>query len=685
MKKARCTLIVVLSILTCLPFASAQDKDEGQEGLVSLEKIVVTPYRYEEALSKTASSVSIISPGEIKNSNAQKVADLFVPIPGMTVQDWYGNGAKASVDMAGFGEQAGLNVLVLVDGRRVNDVDLSGVDWSQIPLDQVEHIEIIRGGAGGVLYGDNASSGVINIITKKGAGKPKLKMQVDGGSYSMNKQKITFDGSIDKKLSYLFNVGRESTNGYRDNSFDKSGDFASKIDYKFNDDLGGRFDFGYHASSYGMPSGLFQHHIDEHSRRWARYGDDHAKNKDLYFVLGNNIDFSQSGRMDIDFSYRHKKADSMFPTSGNDTRKNKIDTFGVTPKYTLDREIFERDNKLITGIDFYRVIYTSDNFSPTTDAFKNYTNINKNSIAAYLQDEFSISKKLTLVAGFRYEAARYAFGYHDFTGSNPDRDAKLQPKMRAYNSGLVYNYKDESSIFFNVGKSFRFPEVDEFTGMYDINFHQFLNTDLKPQSALNYQLGARHKFNGNLKMNISVFRMNVKDYIYFNPTGGQWGYGENENYSNTYHQGLETGLEARFNSRTTFFANYTFTDAYFGDGLYSKNEIPMVARHKASTGLRFLLLKDVAFNVTGTYVGKRYFINDQANAVSRLNGYMVADTNISWNSKNLSLIFGIDNLFDREYSEYGVYGTDSSKGFVYDKCYFPSPGRNFSIRLEYKF
>ena len=86
------------------------------------------------------------------------------------------------MDIRGFGETGPLNTLVLVDGRRVNEIDLSGVDWTQIPLDQVERIEIVRG-SGSVLYGDNAVGGVINIITKKPE-KP-LSARVEGviGSY----------------------------------------------------------------------------------------------------------------------------------------------------------------------------------------------------------------------------------------------------------------------------------------------------------------------------------------------------------------------------------------------------------------------------------------------------------------------------------------------------------------------
>jgi iron complex outermembrane receptor protein len=179
--------------------------------------------------------------------------------------------------------------------------------------------------------------------------------------------------------------------------------------------------------------------------------------------------------------------------------------------------------------------------------------------------------------------------------------------------------------------------------------------------------------------------MKVKDYIYFNPTGGAWGFGENENYNKSIQQGLEYSLEAKLNSWASFFGNYTFTDAYFYGGQYDNNEIPMSPRHKGNVGLRFILPKNFTLNILGNYVGRRYFINDQANSVSRLNGYMVADTNLSFFYKGLTVTLGINNLFDKEYSEYGVYGTDSSNSFIYDKCYFPSPGRNFSLKLDYKF
>jgi iron complex outermembrane receptor protein len=651
---------------------------------VDLEKIVVTPYRYGESLAKTAADVTVVTQNDIEGSNAQNVVDVLRTLSGITVKDYYGNGTKAAVDMGGFGEQAALNVLVLVDGRRVNDVDLSGVDWSQIPLDQVEHIEVVHGGTGAVLYGDNASSGVINIITKKGSGKPKVNLEAEYGSYAMNKQKLSLGGSVDNKFSYWLSGSRESTNGYRKNSFSKDNDFASKLAYDFTDILSAHFDSGFHALTYGMPGALYQSDIDQHGRRYAKYGDDHANGKDYYFVFGPKLKFTGFGNLDIDFSYRQKDTDSYFLTKGYDTQRNAIETFGVTPKYTLDNSIFNHDNKFIAGLDFYRSLYTSKRYPVSDDNIVNqYTNIHKNSLGSYLQDEFSIFKQLVLVGGYRHEFADYTFAYHDNTGYNPDQDNKVKFKMDSFNSGLTYVYKDDSNIFLNVSRCFRFPEADEFTYMDATSYQTLLNMNLKPQSSIDYQAGLRHRFSDRFKGSLSLFRMNVKNELYYNATDtfafGYWN-GENENYDRTVHEGIESSLDAKLNDWIMLFGNYTFTNAYFDGGQYSGNKIPLVPQHKASLGLKFKLPMSMSLNIIGTYVGPRYYLNDQANAYSKLNGYMVADTNLSWYCKDFKVTFGINNFFDKQYSEYA--GVNVSSG---SKFFYPSPGRNFSLKVNYSF
>ena len=79
------------------------------------------------------------------------------------------NGSRDGVDLRGFGAFAQSNVLILVNGRRYQDFDLQGFDFSSIPLNSIERIEITRGNSSTVLYGDGAIGGSINIVLKKGS------------------------------------------------------------------------------------------------------------------------------------------------------------------------------------------------------------------------------------------------------------------------------------------------------------------------------------------------------------------------------------------------------------------------------------------------------------------------------------------------------------------------------------
>src|SRR3989304_2806469 len=161
LKTNRILLSVAISILL-IPFALTSFAKAEE---VATEEIVITAFKAAEEVEKIPANVTIITGEQIKESTAATVGELLKGEEGLVVRDIYGTGAKTSVDMRGFA--FGLNTVVLVDGRKVNEIDLSGVDWNLIPLENIERIEISRG-SGNVLYGDNSMAGVINKITKKG-------------------------------------------------------------------------------------------------------------------------------------------------------------------------------------------------------------------------------------------------------------------------------------------------------------------------------------------------------------------------------------------------------------------------------------------------------------------------------------------------------------------------------------
>lgn len=642
---------------------------------INLDKIIVTPSRNAQTIAQTSSSVSVIDSEDIGYSNAGTVTDVLRPVPGLIIRDYYGNASKVSVDTRGFGEMGQLNTLVLVDGRRVNEVDQSGVDWTQVPLSQVERIEIIRGGSGGVLYGDNAVGGVINIITKKGRGKPKIEFEASVGSFDYNKQNLSLNGST-KSLSYFLSASHAGTNGYRNNGFYKGSDFGSKFTYDLSPKLAFRFSNGYHDSSYGIPGPLTPLNMQQFGRRYSQYGDDHAHDKDFYFDLGGETKALPIGNFDLGMSYRRKEVNTLFLSSinyagGNPVYKNTIDTYGFTPKYTLEKNLFHLKNKFTTGADFYRSQYISDNHS-RSDILQNYAHINKTSAGLYLQDEFTVLKNLTVSGGWRWEQARYTFNYHDFSGMNADIDSKLTPDKKAFSVGATYNYMAESSLFINLNQNYRFPATDEYYSVWGV---PPVNINLKPQASENIEFGIRHAFNKDLKFDFSFFRMNVENELYYNPLTYA-----NENYDKTRHQGAELSFDSRLYKKIGLFGNYSYTKSTFRGGVYDKKMVPMVPEHKASFGLRFSLPKNITLNIQGSYVGKRYTINDQANNFTRLPGYFTTDTNFSYAINDFTLTGAVNNIFDRMYSEYAVCNSTSGA-----KNYYPSPGRSFSIKAGYKF
>ena len=128
--------------------------------------VVVEATRFPEEARRLPASVTVLSADDISRSAARTLPELLAEQVGITMKDFFGNNAAATgVDLRGFGVTGPQNALILLDGRRMTDIDLTSVQWAGVPLTGIERIEILRG-AGAVLYGNGATAGVINIVTR---------------------------------------------------------------------------------------------------------------------------------------------------------------------------------------------------------------------------------------------------------------------------------------------------------------------------------------------------------------------------------------------------------------------------------------------------------------------------------------------------------------------------------------
>jgi iron complex outermembrane receptor protein len=387
-----------------------------------------------------------------------------------------------------------------------------------------------------------------------------------------------------------------------------------------------------------------------------------------------DADVQEMGGFVADISYRHRTTDSRYVDAfgGNFLTESEIDTWGFTPRYTLDREIFGHGNRLIIGTDMYWAEQDSDAdyFGPSSTA-----SVDRRTFGAYISDEFSLLDNVILSLGARRERVKYDLEQKDLTGFLGPLDEDVTETENGFSAGLTYVYSDDSSVFIRANRSYRFPLTDEFI-VYDFsNGQQLINPDLKPQTGRHYETGIKHRFNKNLRGDLTLFRAKIKDEIFYYPAPVLL----NTNAPETLHQGVEVGLRADFFDKVTIIGNYTYTDAEFEKGAFDGNTIPAVSEHAAYIGLRvYNVVPGLIFSTSYNYVGSSYLISDQSNDFRKMDDYNTVDCKLSYTFRGVEAVFGINNLTDEEYSEYGVLG-----GFPTGRNFYPAPDRNWFFGLNY--
>lgn len=665
MRKKCLVLFVTLGLFVLAGFAQAADvaKSETDETeTVTMEEVVVAATRYEEKISAVPANITVITEGNIANSTAKDIPSILRTQVGIHVTDVMGNRRNYRVDIRGFGETAQSNTLVLVDGRRINQADLSGTDWALIPLDRVKRIEIIRGGRGSVLYGDNAAAGVINIITKEGD-KLKTGAEVLAGSYDTFKGNAYVSGSY-KNLSYAISGNYLNSDGYRDNSDTEAKDLGVNLGYFLGDSMQLNLSAGFHEDDTRLPGPLKASDFAAGaSRRDTLTPDDFADVDDYYIKVKPEIFFLDDSLFQIDLSFR--KRDSLFFSSysgGTYEGDTEIKTVTASPQIVIKEKILGFNNNLTFGSDF---INAEEDIANTITGFptSKFT-LEKRDIGFYIHDEFYFTDKLLASAGYRYDKAEYKFSDNSSTD-------KADIDENPYSVGINYNFYKNSYVYFSFSRSFRYPVLDEF---FDFTTNTF-NIDLVPQTSDDYELGFRHYLTKSLYANINFFRIDTEDEIFFNPTTYT-----NENLDGkTRRDGVEIALRKTFEN-VSISAGYTYSDTEIKDGQFSGNEVPNAPKHKASLDAVFDIGRGFTVALNGIYIGERLFESDYANTFSNQDDYIVLNAKFKYNWKKFTTFLDINNITDEKYSEYGVLG-----GFPVEEAFYPSPERNFifGVSVDY--
>jgi iron complex outermembrane receptor protein len=205
--EARPRLAFAAFLFFLLLFATPAGAEQSSVDLAnqSLEDLmnvkVVSISKTEQSVSRSASAIFVITQEDIRRSGATNIPDLLRMVPGMDVASIDGN--AWAITARGLNARFGNELFVMVDGRSVYTPSFGGVYWDSLdlPLEDIEHIEVIRG-PGGSIWGTNAVNGVINIITKKASDTKGALVSAGGGNVDQGFGLAQFGGSLGQKTNY---------------------------------------------------------------------------------------------------------------------------------------------------------------------------------------------------------------------------------------------------------------------------------------------------------------------------------------------------------------------------------------------------------------------------------------------------------------------------------------------------
>jgi iron complex outermembrane receptor protein len=639
-------------------------------------------------------STAIITADDIAHSPAQSVQEIIAQTPGVQLTSLYGgvNGVGTNVDLRGFGAFATANTLVLINGRRLNDIDMAGVDLSTIPRESIERIEITKGNSGAVLYGDNAVGGVINIVTKTGAGGPPIAMRFEAGAGSFNQ----LTGSV----STAVNAGPWSTSfygnaiksdGYRVNNALDQHNGIGNVNYS-TPDFKAFLTLSGDDQKLGLPGGrLVDPSIGLNQLETDRQGTstpyDYFNKQGANATAGFTKTLWNGAELIIDGGVRDKKQQAGFfgPTPSPSFSSSYVDTtlqtWSLTPRLSIKNPILGIPSDILTGIDYYDATYHSNrsefNGFPPIHVY----DLAQQTLAGYWQQTIGLLPTTDFSYGARVEniglTARDHFdptapGAFD-TQANPLDSSETQ---YALHIGLEHRFNKVFSVFGRAARAFRTPDVDERVASgpaFDAFFNPIPgNFTLKTQTSEDIEGGFRVNA-GKFEMQSSIYDMDLVNEIHFDPVNFF-----NYNLDPTRRYGSETSASYLASDTVRLRGGFAYTRAIFREGPFAGDDIPLVSRYTATAGVTWNIWQNyLVADATVRYWSSRRMDNDQANTQPLIPADATVDFKLSGAYDRYFWSLSVNNVFNALYYDYAVASAFTDGRF----SAYPLPGRTYMVKM----
>ena len=637
-------------------------------------------------------STSVITADEIRQSPALSVQEIIAQTPGVQLQSLYGgvNGAYTSVDLRGFGAFQTSNSLLLINGRRVNDLDMQGVDFSTIPRDSIERIEITKGNSGAVLYGDNAIGGVINIVLKNGVGGPPVAMRAEAGVGSFNSRLANLSVATNSgPWSTSFYGNAVKSDGYRVNNALDQRDGVGNLNYT-TPGLTAFLTLSGDDQKLGFPGGRI---VDPSigvnelvtDRRGAAtpfdYGNKQGANATAGFTktLANGVDLI------VDGGVRDKKQQAaFFNPFGDSYVDSHLQTWSITPRLSIKNVMFGLPSAILTGIDYYDATFHSER--PTDRGLPpiHTYDLQQQTLAGYFQQTLGLLPTTDFSYGGRLQ--QITLKARDVVNNDPscalfftcvaqNLPLDSQEGQYALHIGIEHRFNDVFSVFGRAARAFRTPNVDERLSSgpsLDPFFNAIPQTfQLKTQTSHDIEGGFRIK-SGGFQMQTSIYNMDLENEIHFIPA-----LFFNVNLDPTRRYGSETSASLRVSDSVLLRAGAAYTRAVFREGPFAGNDVPLVSRYTASGGVTWnIWQKYLVADATVRYWSSRRMDSDQANNQLPIPANATVDFALSGEYDRFFWSVRVNNVLNALYYDYAIASSFTDGRF----SAYPLPGRTFLVK-----
>ena len=630
---------VLAGALTLAVSSHAQNTaDVSTAPIKELDPVVISASRMEQPRSTSAIIVDVITRAQIEQSGASNVAEFLDTVGGVSLTRLYGrSGVDASLDIGYMGESGAQNVLVLVDGQRLNALDQSSIRFAQLPMSSIERIEI-RKANGGALYGDRAQGGVINIITRTDASK---EVGLSLGSFGTRKLDA-YLGFASESVRGSVSAMSASSDGYRAHSEARQNSAQLKLSTSGDWGRVGFFTRGFEEKAQ-MPSYLTPAQFAANPKAVGAYpatSDRSGGSAGIRYdrALGGDSAFS----VDVVHQTSQEKA--------YDTIHNNRTT--LTPEF---RSKLGSGTWLVGG-EFY-------DSNANTDGGKQ---VGQRSQSVYAQTAQPLTKTLSLELGARTQKVE-----SEFQASAAGSKTSTSAQKSGLSAALRQQLTASTVVRAGALTGFRFANADELY-YFDPNTYAMLaiNPLVKPMSTREYFAQMEHTYAAG-KVDVHYRNIHAADeigYEYSCGTVAGQAASCNTNLYDTQRQVLSFNGSWQPLKALSLKVGMDFVDASIDSGSNAGNRIPLTAKRVARLSAE-QRMDGYTLMAAARYRDNMVQSSDRTGFYPLIPSRTVVDLGMSTSlSKNWSMSAWVRNAFNKSYYDYatynGIYPADGRGVFV---------------------